>query len=78
MIVKQDKKNKKLRKKMAKQEKEKANTKVSIFKKIKNKIIKKKSAIEKEASLGDIGESVLSRFNEEALTLSMLRKNQKF
>tara|TARA_B100001059_G_scaffold192748_1_gene196319 strand:- start:605 stop:2857 length:2253 start_codon:yes stop_codon:yes gene_type:complete len=76
MIVKQDKKNKKIRKKMAKQEKEKA--KVSIFKKIKNKIIKKKSVSEKEASLGDLGESAFFRLDEEALTLSMLRKNQKF
>ena len=49
MIIKQEKKNKKLRKKLAKQEKKKNKT--NIFKKIKNKLLNKKSTNEKEANL---------------------------
>lgn len=49
MIIKQNKKNEKLRKKLARQEKKKNKT--NIFKKIKNKLEKKKSTNEKEANL---------------------------
>ena len=64
MIIKQEKKNKKLRKKLAKQEKkknkklkkqlakqEKKKNKTNIFKKIKNKLLNEKSTNEKEANL---------------------------
>ena len=49
MIIKQNKTNEKLRKKLARQEKKKNKT--NIFKKIKNKLEKKKSTNEKEANL---------------------------
>ena len=64
MIIKQEKKNKKLRKKLAKQKKkknkklrkqlakqEKKKNKTNIFKKIKNKLLNEKSTNEKEANL---------------------------